>query len=193
MEENHNEPSGSTVLEIDIAVPLARHDFDAADAYIKTPNGAKLAALVPETPYACLVMLARGQLRAFAQCEDTFNCTMATQALLALAEYRLTADTVRARRGYVPFLAMPVSERPVDAYANVIALLAEVGRTREAGPLYNEWRTRSHATGSSFRADSSYAQGAMAAANQQWDRAATAFLTWHKSPIISGKQGDVAY
>ncbi len=179
-------PTSALRYQMEIAIPLAHRDFAAADAYVNTADGAKLKELAPDLAYDCFVKFARGQLRAFAQCEQVSRLiSPPLTPMMALAEYRLTADTIRARRGYAPFLAMSANRRPVDLYANVIALLAERGHLREAKQLYEEWRTRTHGTGPSFRADSSYAQGAMSAANQEWDRAATAFLVWNKSPMPS--------
>lgn len=176
-------PTSALRYQMDISLPLAKRDFEAAAAMLqKTDVGAKLKELTPDIPYGCMVLLARGQLRAFSQC-DSRRPDM--QALFAMAEYRMTADSVRVRRGYENFLSMPVAERPLDTYANVIALLAELGRVREADQLYTEWRTRAKGTAPSFVSDSAYAVGAIAAANHQWERAAAAFLIWHKSPMPS--------
>jgi len=92
---------------------------------------------------------------------------------------------VRARLGYASFLAARPEARNTDLYAVTIALLADVGKVREAKQLLDEWRTRLTSADPSFRSDSAYAVGSIAAAEGQWDKAATSFLVWHASPMPS--------
>jgi tetratricopeptide (TPR) repeat protein len=74
-------------------------------------------------------------------------------------------------------------KRDPDRYAGVIALLAEIGRVREAAGLLDEWRRRTGVTDQGYRSDSALAVGAIAAAEGDWDRAVSAFLAWQKSPV----------
>lgn len=175
-------PTSALRYQMEISMPLARRDFDAAAAMIKSDVGVKLKELTPDIPYACMVLLARGQLREFSACNAR---RFDMEAMLAMAEYRMTADSVRVRRGYEKFLKLPQDQRPFEAYAYVIALLAELGRTRDAEQLFAEWRARTKGTAPSFQADSAYAVGAIAAAKHQWERAIEAFMIWHKSPMPS--------
>jgi tetratricopeptide (TPR) repeat protein len=70
-------------------------------------------------------------------------------------------------------------------YAQVIALLAEAGHIKEAKALLDEFRSRSKVSDVSWRSDSALALGAIYAAEQSWDSAATAFLAWNAAPMPS--------
>jgi tetratricopeptide (TPR) repeat protein len=104
---------------------------------------------------------------------------------LAMAEFRMTGDSARARVVYAPFLAAKADERDLDRYAAMIALLADVGLLRDAHQLLDEWRSRAGPGDLGFRADSAQAVGAIAAAEHQWDRAVTVFLAWNVAPAGS--------
>ena len=99
-----------------------------------------------------------------------------------LSEFRITGDTARARLGYEAFLGTSPEKRDPDRYAWTIALLADVGRLREAKSLLEEWRRRTGPTDPGYRADSAYAVGTIAAAEGDLDRAVAAFLAWNTSP-----------
>jgi tetratricopeptide (TPR) repeat protein len=76
-------------------------------------------------------------------------------------------------------------KRDPDRYAGTIALLADMGRTREARNLFDEWRARTGPSDPGYRADSAQAVGALLAADGQWERAVSAFLAWNASPAAS--------
>jgi tetratricopeptide (TPR) repeat protein len=104
---------------------------------------------------------------------------------LTLAEFRMNGDGERARRAYEGFLTASPDARNTDNYGPVIALLAEVGRVADARSLLDQWRADSGPDDPGFMADSAYAVGSIAAAEQQWERAATAFLAWNAAPMPS--------
>ena len=95
----------------------------------------------------------------------------------------MTGDTALARRAYAPFLAAKRDERNPDRYAIIIALLADVGRVRDARALLDEWRARSGPNDAGYLADSALAVGAIAAAEERWDAAVGAFLAWNRAPM----------
>lgn len=165
-----------------VGIPLAERDFDKATAFFMTPGGKKLVAQMPE--YECAIHIARGRVQSAIKCDGSMT-RAGFKERVVLAELRLTGDTVRAKEGYSPFLAKKPEERSLDAYAGTIAILAEVGKIRDARELYEEWRTRSGANDPSFRGDSLYALGAIAAAEGQWEKAANAFLDWNRAPFVS--------
>jgi tetratricopeptide (TPR) repeat protein len=105
--------------------------------------------------------------------------------LAQLAEFRITGDTSRARLGYESFLSAAPDERNPDHYAHTIALLADIGRVRDAAMLLDEWRSRTGPTDPGYRSDSALAVGAIAAAEGEWERAVSAFLAWQASPPAS--------
>ncbi len=173
-------PDAVLTLVSEAGIFFGRRDFAATAAYLESPSGIKLGE---ERPFfRCGLNLYRGQLRAFTHCK---NFLPNVRAIFALAEFRMSGDTARARLGYAAFLASTPDNRSVDEYGTVIALLADVGKIREAQQLLDEWRARTKATALSFRADSAGAAGAIAAAHGEWDRAATAFLAWNSSPMPS--------
>ena len=104
---------------------------------------------------------------------------------MALSEFRLTGDTVRAQRGYRAFLARAAVDRPRDEYSRVIALLCDVGKAREARALLDEWRASVKGADPTFRADSGQAVGCIAAAEHRWADAASAYLAWNGAPLFS--------
>ena len=164
-----------------VGMPLAKRDFGKAAEFFSTPGGTILSTAMPQ--YPCGVDLARGRVRSAAKCVG-YGRPGVTE-MLALAEFRLTGDTARVKNGYAGFLAAKPEARNVDVYAVTIAILADVGKLREARRLYEEWRTRAGALGPSFRGDSSWALGSIAAAEGQWDKAATEFLAWNRASMLS--------
>ena len=175
-------PGVQLQLQTVAALPLARRDFNTAESYLNTADGAKLRAARPD--YQCTIDLQRGRLKKFASCSTNYRMV---RAIWALAEFRLTGDTLRARHGYQEFLATAPETRSLDVYSRVIAILAELGRVREARQLLDEWRRRTKGADPTFREDSTFAIGSIAAAEKQWDRAATAFLMWNAAPMPSSQ------
>jgi tetratricopeptide (TPR) repeat protein len=168
---------------IPLAIRWTRRDLDAVEAFLPTLQGAVVS-------YArsnhCLVDLFRGRIRAWQACAKTEQMFLIYQnPMVSMAEFRMTGDTARARDGYETFLATTRDERNLDRYAATIALLADVGRIREAGSLLDE-RSRAGPSDPGYRADSAQAVGAIAAARGEWDRAVSAFLAWNSSPAASG-------
>ena len=159
------------------ALAWGRRDYDALDTMFQglERGDAVMGGM------RCLVDLQRGRIRAWQAC-DADHPLVDENPMTQLSEFRITGDTTRARIGYASFLATAPDERDVDRYGHTIALLAELGRVREAKGLLEEWRRRTGPTDPGFRADSAYAIGAIAAAEGDWDRAVAAFLAWHKSP-----------
>ncbi|HEX6316622.1 MAG TPA: protein kinase [Gemmatimonadaceae bacterium] len=166
---------------IGVAVEWGRRDFDLLEAYLDSKEG---AALPDADTHRCLVALQRGRLREWQRCPSRSEWVY-RNPMTQLSEFRITGDTARARLGYETFLASAPDERSPDGYAWTIALLAELGRTREARGLLDEWRRRAGPTDPGYRSDSALAVGAIAAADEEWDRAVAAFLAWHKAPVAS--------
>ncbi|MDP1859314.1 MAG: hypothetical protein Q8K82_11610, partial [Gemmatimonadaceae bacterium] len=164
-----------------VGIPLAKRNFEQAAEFFSTPGGTILSTAMPQ--YPCGIDLARGRVRSAAKCVG-YGRPGVTE-MLALAEFRLTGDSVRVKNGYAAFLAAKPEARNVDVYAVTIAILAEVGKLHEARQLYEEWRARAGALGPSFRGDSSYALASIAAAEGQWEKAATEFLAWNRAPLLS--------
>ena len=161
---------------------VAQRDFDQVDAFLRSEPIARY----PDVPeMRCLMDLQRGRLRAWKRC-PSHDELVDESGQLALAEYRVTGDTALARRAYAPFLAAKRDERNPDRYAINIALLADVGRVRDARALLDEWRTRSGPNNAGYRADSALAVGAIAAAEERWDAAVAAFLAWNRAPMPTG-------
>jgi serine/threonine-protein kinase len=163
-----------------LAVPFTQRDFAATDSMLSLPVHAKFAAARPD--YRCVNGLNRGRLRVYRACPPDHD---RTGVLLTTAEFRITGDTMVAHNGYQPFLAAAPNARALDVYAQVIALLAEAGHIKEAKTLLDEFRARSKVSDLSWRADSALATGAIYAAEQSWDAAATAFLAWNAAPMPS--------
>jgi serine/threonine-protein kinase len=163
----------------------ARRDFDSVGAFLASPDGAKLPALAQSTG-RCMLELNRGHIRAWQRCPRR-DGPEARFAQLIIAEFRMTGDTTRARAGYQDFLSSKRDDRDPDKYADMIALLADVGHVGEARDLLGEWRARSGPSDLGFRADSAQAMGEIAAAEGQWDRAVAAFLTWNSSVVSSAR------
>jgi tetratricopeptide (TPR) repeat protein/TolB-like protein len=168
---------------IPASIRWGRRDLDAVESYLHSPDGAKLPGVAGQL---CLVDLYRGRIRAWRQCPAQGPISNGNR-LLVIAEFRMTGDTVRARNGYAPFLASAAEKRDPDEYSAVIALLADVGKVREARQLLDEWRARAGPSDLEFRADSADAIGSIAAAERQWDRAVAAFLAWNGSPPASAQ------
>ena len=161
------------------ALPAARRDLDATEA-------SQASSAAPRSPFMtflrCMMHVQRGRIAAFRACTERSDLALASNPSMAMAEFRLTGDSARARAVYSPFLAQPRGERAPDNYAGMIALLADVGRAKEARALLGEWRTRTGATDPGFRSDSAKAVGAVAVAEGKWPQALAAFLAWRKSP-----------
>lgn len=173
-------PDATITKQAALAVPLGRRDFSALDSMLKLPAFASFVA--NRRDYPCAVALQRGRLRELHECRPLSN---GLDPSVALAEFRLTGDTLRARNGYQPFLATAVDARALDDYAVNIALLAEVGRIKEARTLLDEFRSHAKGIHPAYRSDSALAVGSIAAAEGQWDRAVSAFLAWNVDPMPS--------
>jgi tetratricopeptide (TPR) repeat protein len=162
-------------------IAWGRRNYDSLQAYLDSEEGRRL----PQADlHRCALDLQRGRIRAWQGCPSR-DPLVAENAMAQLSEFRITGDTSRARIGYESFLLKPSDERDPDRYANTVALLAEIGRVREAKGLLDEWRRRTGATDPGFRSDSALAVGAIAAAEGEWDRAVAAFLAWNKTPTAS--------
>jgi len=159
------------------SILFGRRNFAGLDSFLTAAESAKFR-WAPQ--YRCLVNLHRGRIRAWQQC-PVRDGPFAQRVELIMAEFRMTGDTARARTGYAAFLATPPNERNPDRYPAVITLLADVGHVHEARQLLDEWRSRLGTTVLGFRADSAGVIGAIAAAEEQWDRAVAAFLAWNAS------------
>ena len=166
-------------LWIPFGILVARRDFDGVDAFLRSDSVARYTDV---RVMRCLMDLQRGRLRAWRRC-PSHDELVDESGQLALAEYRVTGDTALARRAYAPFLAAKRDERNLDRYAINIALLADVGRVRDARALLDEWRARSGPNNAGYRADSALAVGAIAAAEERWDAAVAAFLAWNTAPM----------
>jgi tetratricopeptide (TPR) repeat protein len=175
-------PKHPAWYQLSATIPLGRRDFDAADAFFRAPGGESFPLL--GAGLQCQVDLQRGRLRAWQACTGRLP-RMRESVFLALAEFRMNGDAERARRGYEAFVAARPESRNTDNYGPVIALLAEIGRVSDARALLDQWRAQSGANEPGFLADSAYAVGSIAAAEQQWERAVTAFLAWNASPMPS--------
>ena len=162
-------------------IPWGRRDLVAVEKYVHSADSAKFPAGLAMF-HQCLVDLYRGRLRAWQRCSAAVR-----DPSYALAEFRLTGDTTRARAGSEALLSTPRDARDPDAYADVIVLLADVGHVREARQLLDEWRARTGPGDLGFRADSAHAVGAIAAAEHDWDRATAAFLAWNTAPSASAR------
>ncbi|HEY5545806.1 MAG TPA: protein kinase [Gemmatimonadaceae bacterium] len=158
-----------------------RRDYDALQSYLHSPDAAQYPT---HEGHQCVLDLQRGRIRAWQGCQarDVF---VVQNPQLFMAEFRMTGDTARARLGYASFLANPPGKRNPDRYAGTIALLADMGRAREARNLFDEWRARFGPTDPGYRADSAQAVGAILAAEGHWERAVSAFLAWNTSPAAS--------
>jgi tetratricopeptide (TPR) repeat protein len=178
-----NLPENPYRYYIPASIRWGRRDLDAVESYLHSQEGMKLPN---DARQQCLADLYRGRIRAWQQCPAQGALSPANR-LLVIAEFRMTGDTVRARNGYASFLAAPAEKRDPDEYPAVIALLADVGKVREARQLLDEWRARAGPSDLEFRADSANAVGSIAAAERQWDRAVAAFLAWNGSPPASAQ------
>jgi serine/threonine-protein kinase len=167
---------------IPVAVRWGRRDLDGVESFLRSPEVAGL----PNAGAAqrCLVDLHRGRIRAWQRCPVRQGFVY-QNPLLIMAEFRMTGDSARARAGYEAFLAAAPNDRNPDRYPATIALLADVGHVREARQLLDEWRARAGPGDLGYRGDSAQAVGAIAAADQQWDRAVAAFLAWNSSDAAS--------
>jgi tRNA A-37 threonylcarbamoyl transferase component Bud32/tetratricopeptide (TPR) repeat protein len=164
------------------SIALGRRDFDAVEVYLRTLDEQRLSP--PMRRDKCLVELQRARLRAWQTCNERFPAGLSQARLLgALAEFRMIGDVERARHVYDPFLVARPESRNTDLYGVTIALLAEVGRVADARSLLEAWRTHVGPNDPGYLADSAWAVGSIAAAEQQWDRAVTAFLAWNASPM----------
>jgi tetratricopeptide (TPR) repeat protein len=168
---------------IPVDILWGRRDFDRLEAYLQSPEAAKLP---PAARMRCLVDLRRGRIRAWQRC-PVHDGIVDGNPQLIMAEFRMTGDSVRARGGYEKFLTTARDDRDPDQYADVIALLADVGRVRDASALLDEWRARAGPGDLGFRADSAQAVGAIAAAEGKWDAAVAAFLAWNGSVAASSR------
>ena len=162
------------------AIAWGRRDLDTLEMLLDSPA----AASVPNRDVQrCVLRFRRGELRGSQQC--ALPLSAALNLALALAEFRMTGDSARARTVTEKFLGASRDARDPDLYPGVIALLADLGRVKEGHQLLDEWRSRVGASDLGFRADSAQAVGAIAAAEHQWDRAVAAFLAWNSAPVGS--------
>ena len=161
-----------------VALKWGRRDYEALDAYFNSAEAIKRPIL---DVFRCLIDLQRGRIRAWQGCQSRHDLAY-ENPMTQMSEFRITGDTSRARIGYASFLATPPGERDRDRYGMTIALLADIGRVREARVLLDEWRRRTGPTDPGFRADSAFAVGTIAAAEGDWERAVAAFLAWNASP-----------
>ena len=159
------------------AILWGRRDLDAVETWLNSADGRQLPNL---QVHQCTLALQRGRLRAWQACPSR-NELVYRNPMTVMAEFRMAGDTMRAREGYATFIATAPDERNPDYYARTIVLLADVGHVREANKLLDEWRASTGPSHPGYRADSAQAVGAIAAAEGQWDRAVSAFLTWHAS------------
>ena len=159
------------------AILWGRRDLDVVESWLNSEDGQRLPNRQVQQ---CTLDLQRGRLRAWQACPSK-NDLVYRNPMTVMAEFRMTGDTMRAREGYATFLATAPDERNPDYYARTIVLLADVGHVREANKLLDEWRASTGPSHPGYRADSAQAVGAIAAAEGQWDRAVSAFLTWHAS------------
>ena len=164
-----NLPENNYRFYVPLAVRWGRRDLDAVETYLNSPEAVGLPAS-RATLDRCVLELQRGRLRAWQKC-PALDAPLYLRPLLVLAEFRMNRDTARAHAGYETFLASTPEQRNQDSYGLLIALLAEVGHVREAEQLLNEWRARTGPDDPGFRADSALAVGAIAAAQEQWERA----------------------
>jgi serine/threonine-protein kinase len=164
-----------------VAIAWGRRDYDALEAWLDSDEGATL-------PFAdahrCLLDLQRGRIKAWQGCQSHHDLVY-ENPITQLSEFRITGDTARARIGYESFLATAPDERNPDRYGGTIALLAEIGRVREAKGLLDEWRRRTGPADPGFRSDSALAAGAIAAAEGDLDRAMSAYRAWQKSTVAT--------
>jgi tetratricopeptide (TPR) repeat protein len=162
-----------------IANRWGRRNYDSVEAYLASEEGSKL----PDADlHKCLLDLQRGRIKAWQRCPSRDDLVY-QNPMTQLSEFRITGDTSRAQLGYASFVGAAPDKRDPDRYAGVIALLAEIGRVREAAGLLDEWRRRTGVTNQGYRSDSALAVGSIAAAEGDWDRAVSAFLAWQKSPV----------
>jgi tetratricopeptide (TPR) repeat protein len=159
------------------SIPLGRRDFDAVDSYLATLTEAQFAGAAG---YSCIVDLQRARFRDWRACSAS-DPWLRDDVLLVLAEFRMTGDTVRARRQYEAIRAATGEARNTDEFGPVIALLAELGRVNEARAVLQEWRASAQPNDPGLRSDSSFALGSIAAAERRWQEAADAFLAWNRA------------
>jgi len=173
-------PNHQWAKQLRVAIPMGRKDFDAAEAYLASPEAADLDL---GAGYGCLIQLQRARLRAWRACDRAISLSE-NMPMLALAEYRMTGDAARVRRIVDPFVASKPDDRDPDQYGAIVTLLAETGRVAEAKVLLAGWRGSVPPTDLGLRADSAYVLGAIAAAEGRWDAAATAFLAVSGAPAL---------
>jgi len=166
---------------VEVGIAWGRRDYDALEAFLASEEGLKLR---DRDAHLCLVDLQRGRIKAWQGCESHHNLVY-QNPMAQLSEFRITGDTARARVGFESFLRAAAEERNPDHYAGTIALLVEVGRVREAKEMLVEWRRRTGPSDPGFRSDSAFAVGAIAAAEGDFERAASAYLQWHKSRVAA--------
>jgi len=179
-----NLPDNSYRYFIPVDIQWARRDLDAVQSYVRSPDGAKIPNVA--AAFQCLIDLHRGRIRAWQACPVREGPVYQNPQLI-MAEFRMTGDSARARSGYEKFLTKTRDDRDPDEYPNVIALLADVGRVRDARALLDEWRQRVGPNDLGFRADSAEAVGAIAAAEGKWDSAVAAFVAWNGSIAASSR------
>lgn len=165
---------------------LAAHQsLDTLFTFLNSPDGLQFN---DRGKYLCLLALQRGLLKKFSQNCDIGSLGSAfdqSGAVTALAYFRLSGDSAKMRSLYAPFLAMRPAHRPADFYGPAIALVADVGDVQAAKALLRDWKANASANDPGLRQDSLLAIGAIAAAEEQWEKAAQAFLAWQRAPLAS--------
>lgn len=171
-----------------IQVLLAQQNFDTLEQYLNSPQAAPFSG---RENYQCVIDLKRARFKRMTQsCANqvAINPFDPSGAVTMLSYFRLSGDTTRARNHYDKFVATKAADRNRDSYGPMIALVADVGDVRTAKMLFNDWKTNADANDPGLRQDSSLALGAIAAAEQHWDKAARAFLAWHSAPSASSSR-----
>jgi tetratricopeptide (TPR) repeat protein len=166
---------------VGVTIAWGRRDYDALESYLDSEEGTRMPN---GDAHRCALDLQRGRIRAWQGCQS-HHPMVYRNPMAQMAEFRMTGDTARARLGYEAFLAQTPDDRDPDLYSRTIAVLADVGRIREAKGMLEEWRRRAGPTDPGYRSDSSQAVGAVAAAEGEWDRAVSAFLAWNTTPVAS--------
>ena len=162
------------------ATMRARRNIDSVLAFYRDGPG---RALTQQSAFAeCWYNLPRGKLDAFRRCGDG---DLADAPGTVLAELRMTGDTTRARERLRKLEAMG-PDTIADAYTSVfIAAQAELGDVAAARRSLAAWRDALGADHPVYRTSLAYALGAIAAAEQQYDSAATYYLEWNRTPSVT--------
>jgi serine/threonine-protein kinase len=171
-------PNNRWRLIMESRILEARRDLDGAEAYYREGRGTALPGAAENM--GCLHDLLQGELADWKACSAP-EAGEPGNPHLALAELRLTGDTVRARAQLRQIADVGLDSTDVFSIPMLIALQAESGDVAGARKTLSEWRGRTSGDDPRYRANSSYALGAIALAEGKLDSAATAFLAWNRS------------